>query len=510
MNRINDIQISKTVFIGLVCVFIVTLGLSLVIQNQKLAVLLMIVAILPLFFYFVLFQFQLFGLLTALLIPLSIKAPVGINVVSFPGEAYVLIVAVFFIFYSLNKNSFSFHRILKHPVTIMILLDLGWSIFTGLLGESPMISMKRLLIKGAFVIVFYFFFIGLFRQKENLIRVWVLYGIGLILPVLWTLYNHSHYEFNKVVSFEMPPPFYNDHTLYAACIAFILPVIFLVGIKPQWYGLQKKWKFFFLALGVLFFIAEYFSFSRAAWLSIIAAAISGIFIVFLRFKLIHFVVLVIAGTLILSYYSRDIYQNIARVDDVSRKENVDEHFRSMLNIQTDASNLERINRWQCAIRMFQDRPVTGFGPGAYLSNYAKYQVTTEMTRISTNHGEKGNAHSEYLMYLSETGMPGLVIFLIIIFFIAARAIRIFNTSKELRLKWLIFSILIGFISYLVHGLFNSFLDTDKASILFYAAIAAVVSVDLYHSDKLKTASGIVNPYPGKLADLSAKNPGQKI
>jgi O-antigen ligase len=157
--------------------------------------------------------------------------------------------------------------------------------------------------------------------------------------------------------------------------------------------------------------------------------------------------------------------------------------------------------------MFRDRPATGFGPGTYLNSYAKYQVTTEMTRISTNHGEKGNAHSEYLMYLSETGLPGLIIFLITIFFVIAKAIRIFNTSKDIRLKWLSFSILMGFLTYLIHGLFNSFIDTDKAAILFYAAIAAIVSIDLYHNEELRTVSGIVNHDPGKQADISTKNPG---
>lgn len=58
-----------------------------------------------------------------------------------------------------------------------------------------------------------------------------------------------------------------------------------------------------------------------------------------------------------------------------------------------------------------------------------------------------------------------------------------------------FSILMGFISYLVHGLFNSFIDTDKASILFYAAISAIVAIELYHFKKEK--SNPVNSNPGK-------------
>jgi len=54
------------------------------------------------------------------------------------------------------------------------------------------------------------------------------------------------------------------------------------------------------------------------------------------------------GSVVLWYYSRDIYLHAEKVDAVSRHEDVGEHMRSVMNIQTDASNLERINRWQSA------------------------------------------------------------------------------------------------------------------------------------------------------------------
>src|SRR5690606_3017212 len=69
---------------------------------------------------------------------------------------------------------------------------------------------------------------------------------------------------------------------------------------------------------------------------------------------------------------------------------------SVWNISTDASNLERLNRWSCAIRMWEDKPFFGWGPGTYMFNYAPYQLSHQLTIISTNFGTNGNAHSEYL------------------------------------------------------------------------------------------------------------------
>jgi hypothetical protein len=70
------------------------------------------------------------------------------------------------------------------------------------------------------------------------------------------------------------------------------------------------------------------------------------------------------------------------------------------------------------------------------------------------------------------------------------------------LKWLTFAILLGFISFVVHGAFNSFLDTDKVSVLFYAAMAAVVTIDTSHSTE--DESLLNNADPGKGAGTLSK------
>ena len=93
------------------------------------------------------------------------------------------------------------------------------------------------------------------------------------------------------------------------------------------------------------------------------------------------------------------FQN--QIIDALEKNNQDasgdlvENVQSITNISTDASNLERINRWQSAFRLFNERPVFGWGPGTYQFVYAPYQMSKEKTIISTNAGDGGNAHSEY-------------------------------------------------------------------------------------------------------------------
>ena len=106
------------------------------------------------------------------------------------------------------------------------------------------------------------------------------------------------------------------------------------------------------------------------------------------------------------------------------------HVASISNISTDASNLERINRWNSAMRMFHDRPVFGWGPGTYQFKYAPYQRSSEMTVISTNAGDRGNAHSEYIGPLAEEGVLGTATFIFIIIAMIYRAAMLYSKSRN--------------------------------------------------------------------------------
>jgi O-antigen ligase len=64
--------------------------------------------------------------------------------------------------------------------------------------------------------------------------------------------------------------------------------------------------------------------------------------------------------------------------------------------------------------MFKERPVFGFGPATYAFEYARFQEPENLTIISTNFGDMGNAHSEYLSALSETGFVGFVLFVLFV------------------------------------------------------------------------------------------------
>ncbi len=128
--------------------------------------------------------------------------------------------------------------------------------------------------------------------------------------------------------------------------------------------------------------------------------------------------------------------------------------------------------------MFRERPVFGWGPGAYMFKYAPFQRASEKTTISTNFGDRGNAHSEYIGPLVESGLPGSLSFILICILSLMTGFNVYVKIADKRLKQIVLFLLLGFITYLVHGTLNNFLDTDKASALFWGFTAVFVSLDI--------------------------------
>jgi O-antigen ligase len=165
--------------------------------------------------------------------------------------------------------------------------------------------------------------------------------------------------------------------------------------------------------------------------------------------------------------------------------NIFEETLSVTNIQSDDSNIERLNRWLSALKMFQERPHWGFGPGTYQFKYIPFQESTLMNRLSVRNpddipkGSGGSAHSELLLQLSENGWPSTAIFIIIFLVWVYRG---YLSIGELQIKRLPF--FLGLITYAFHMNVNNFLNQPAFAFLFWTFGAVLMSPDLI-SKKVK-------------------------
>jgi O-antigen ligase len=310
------------------------------------------------------------------------------------------------------------------------------------------------------------------------------YLLGMTPVAIYYLVRLSQYGvLNQVTAYSAIRPFFNDHTALGASLAFCIPAtLYLLSLKGE--GFLKK--LLLLLQLALFSAAFVYSYSRAAWLSLAAAAIVSLFLLLrISWKVIVPVLIVVVIALITTWSSLmiQLHENSQGSSLVFEKQ-----LQSIANIRTDASNLERINRWKSALRMSSERPLFGWGPGTYQFNYAPFQLAEEKTLISTNWGEGGNAHSEYLGLLAESGIPGMVIYLVLIFVIMRRGIVLFKRSGEREERIMLICMLGGIVTYITHGVLNNFLDTDKVSALFWGMAAVIVATDLGSENEEKLPS----------------------
>ncbi|MDA3881649.1 MAG: O-antigen ligase family protein [Bacteroidales bacterium] len=397
---------------------------------------------------------------------------------SLPTEPFLFGVMGLFFLKLITERKFD-KKVLVHPVSISIYFYLIWLFLTSLSSELPIVSFKYLLVRLWFIVNFYFLVTQLVEDKSYISKYLWAYTFGLMIVIGITLFKHAQEEFTQKAGHYVMHPFFNDHTSYGAALAMILPAI--VGITQS---VRKTFNIRFLQIFAIsiILIALVFSYTRAAWLSLVVAI--GIWILIkLRIKFRSLIIISVLSLSILIPISHSIMYSLEKNDEVSSTD-FSAHIKSMSNITTDASNLERINRWKCALRMFEERPIMGWGPGTYMFLYAPFQHSEDRTIISTNAADLGNAHSEYLGLLSEAGFIGSLSFILIIIITLTTAFRLYYRTQDNAIKKIVLFLSLGLITYYVHAFLNNFLDYDKIAILFWSFTAIIVALDIQDKESL--------------------------
>lgn len=401
----------------------------------------------------------------------QIEFGLGISLPTEPLLAGLTLVFLFKVFYDWQFD----RRVLQQGLTIAIILNLSWIFICIWTSQLPWVSVKFFIARLWFVIPAFFLGILVFKYPKNIDRFFALSVIPMAVVVLYAVIHLALRGFAEKPAHWVMQPFYKDHTSYGAMVAFFIPVLFAWLASPR---LRATTKFAAAILLLIFLAGVIFSYTRAAWISLIAGFVVWLFIV-LKVH-IRYLILggLVAGGLLWSM-QQEIMQKLEKNRQDSSSD-LTEHVESISNVATDASNLERLNRWNAAFKMFAERPVMGHGPGTYSFLYAPYQHSSQLTIISTNFGDGGNAHSEYFGPLAEMGLLGAFTFLLVIFMYYYTAIPLYYKVLNPHIKLMLLGTIIAMTTYLTHGVLNNFLDLDKAAIPFWTAMAVVVSVKLYH------------------------------
>lgn len=420
-------------------------------------------------------------LLVVLLTPLSVNLEeftYGKFGLFLPTEPILLGLLILYFIKQL-KSPFVQKDVWRNPIVWSLGFYIGWIFISSITSSLPLVSFKFLLMKLWFIVPLILIGSFVFKNHKNIGKYLWLYSIGMTIVIFYTLIRHYGYGFGEEEGHWVMSPFFKDHTIYGSSVAISL--FFILGLivhKPH----GPLTQFVLLFMFTITSIGLYFSYTRGAWLSVVVAIVVWLLIKYkVKFKYLLALGLIVLSTIYFSWHK--IQMELARNKAEHTTTAFDERLQSATNVTTDASNLERLNRWNAAWEMYKEKPVFGFGPGTYAFEYAPYQDPDMLTIISTNFGDAGNAHSEFLGPMAEMGTFGLLAMILFVTTLFYKGITLYNKfpennddNRHLR-KLLLFTIL-AMTTYFFHGLLNNYLDTDKAAIPVYGVCAIIIALEI--------------------------------
>ncbi|MCC5916819.1 MAG: O-antigen ligase family protein [Cryomorphaceae bacterium] len=330
-------------------------------------------------------------------------------------------------------------------------------------SDMPGVSAKFTMINSAYVFLFFYGVIFFLAQRNDFKKWITLYLLGFLPVMVWGFFRYYQFGFNPVTLSGIFHPFYNDHTIFGACAA-MLAGFFLGSVRQN----KLAWIAFLVAT-----LAVFLSGSRASILSLL---IMFPLALFFHFPLIRKAtpVLLLLLALVVWFMRDDIQKSFEQTNLSSRDASLSlvERTKSVTNIKNEASNIERLNRWVSALRMFKEKPHVGFGPGTYQFTYIPFQEKSLENRLTVTNpdhpppGSGGSAHSELLLQLSENGWPTTLLFVLLLMRWAYLAIR-------RKCSPIMIGAALALATYYFHMQFNNFLNTDAFAFLFWSMGAVV-------------------------------------
>jgi hypothetical protein len=231
--------------------------------------------------YLTLFPFGLLAVYFAIyysewtFLSLAFFTPLSINIEEWtdsfglfiPTEPLLVGFMLLFLMLQIRKPIIS-SEVWKNPIIIWVGLYLSWALITCITSSNPLVSIKFLLARLWFIIPVLLLGSYVFREKKNIsIFLW-LFATGMIITISYTLIVHAGYRFGEKESHWVMWPFFKDHTIYGAIVALVVPLLFGLFLSKKHPPLVQAVAIGFIVISLL---GLYFSYTRAAWLSILAA-----------------------------------------------------------------------------------------------------------------------------------------------------------------------------------------------------------------------------------------------
>jgi putative inorganic carbon (HCO3(-)) transporter len=232
-------------------------------------------------------------------------------------------------------------------------------------------------------------------------------------------------------------------------LAGFLVVVMSLAVGLGLYAETMKGKLMSLALVAVLGTCLVLTYCRGAWLSIVAVT-----------------------ALCARLYNRRVLWFFLLIPLVVLfcQDAVMERLVSIVN-PTDTSSTLRLALWESTIAMIMDKPLLGIGWGAYWMVYPDYDFFLNNPAATIVH-----AHNMYLHIAAEIGIPGLLVFLCIIYGHTRKAMDVLGRTKNRRVAGVMLGIVAAILGLAVSGVTDYIMFNVQMSMLFWLLNAIVIVV----------------------------------
>lgn len=410
--------------------------------------------------YFLLQDLRIFFFAIVFLVPFSFELAIpGMGSgLQFPTEPMIiLLITIWFlnrIYFGTTNNTESESTNSTDKWLKLFLIVIGVSVLTS---SHFIISIKMLANTLWYLIACVYFVRKEFVEEDDVASILKIMFLSSFITLCYALVRLGTAGFANTASNWAPQPLFSEHGSYSAYLSIILGIAISISFGA---GKYKKLRMAALILTPLLLISIIFSFARAAWIGVVVLLFFLLVVKskeILNFK--TFIMLIILSGLI-----------TVGIISVGIQASLQKDIQSISDVESNVSNLERFNRWMAAINMIRAHPLLGVGYGAYPDEYIYYQDRRFNTTVSNF---LGSTHNDYLQYFSEAGIFALLFWLLFIFSLFKMGLKLYYKIPDEFFRNVTLGCLGGVLTYLVHAMFNGFLQFDKVALPFWTSVAVI-------------------------------------
>ncbi|MFC1725715.1 O-antigen ligase family protein [candidate division KSB1 bacterium] len=339
----------------------------------------------------------------------------------------------------------------KSPIDIFILAYLISQVIASLFSQYKIESLSNVLNNEWIVILF--FAIASNIDEESFKRAIIILITSSAIVSIYSIGQHYFgYDIYRSRTLRLYGGFYRAEGFFGMCLTYggYVMAVTVTAMGGFFSHTHRKLKWFFGVTSLVLFYSVIVSYTRSNWIAVHLAGFVLSFLKGFRYILV-FIGFILVFWLMIYYFHTSLLTF--------------KSFESMVDVSQDMpkSNMARLELWKKSLEIFKDHPIFGLGIGQLKKVHDEYDFPVV--------ARYGHPHNDFLNIGVNSGLIGLIPFVLIWFIFFKSVLRKYFFSEDVNKNSLLLSLVLGgaiaVFGFLVSGLFQCYYTDLEDGMLWW-------------------------------------------